>query len=83
MSSGEKYTTIPVLVKEALDKIRKGMEWSKFLVELVEENRRLRSKLAARQLQKRFNAVEDHISGSHNAFKRGFKLEGEEEEEMR
>ncbi|MGQ9721632.1 MAG: hypothetical protein ACUVXA_09965 [Candidatus Jordarchaeum sp.] len=76
MSSSRKYTTIPVLVevKEVLDKIRKGREWSKFLAELVEENKRLKRKVAARSLQKRFNTVVEHISDSYQAFRQGFKL---------
>jgi len=81
-SEKRKYTTIPVLVKvkEDLDKIRAGREWSKFLVELLEENRKLRRKLAARSLQKRFNTVESHISESHETLRRKLKLENSEKE---
>ncbi|WXG39262.1 MAG: hypothetical protein WED07_00250 [Candidatus Freyarchaeum deiterrae] len=83
MSSDRKYTTIPVLVKvkEDLDKIRGGKEWSKFLAELVEENRRLRRKLAARSLQKRFNTVESHVSESHSTLRKNLKLKDSEKEE--
>ncbi len=82
LSSDRKYTTIPVLVevKEALDRIRGEKEWSKFLAELLEENRKLRRKLAARNLQKRFNTVESHISESHRDLK-GLKLKHSEIEE--
>lgn len=82
LSSDRKYTTIPVLVKvkEALDRIRGEKEWSKFLVELVEENRKLRRKLAARSLQKRFDTVESHVSESHRDLK-GLKLKDSEREE--
>lgn len=83
MGSNRKYTTIPVLpkVKEDLDKIRRGKEWSKFLVKLLEENRKLRRKLAARNLQKRFNTVESHISESHTTLRKNLKLKNSEKEE--
>ncbi len=52
-----KYTTIPVRVevKKILDSLRGGMEWSDFLLGLVEENRRLKRIIAARSIQGRFN----------------------------
>ncbi|MBS7251837.1 MAG: hypothetical protein KIH08_14790 [Candidatus Freyarchaeota archaeon] len=84
MSSERKYTTIPVLVKvkQDLDKIRGGKEWSKFLVELVEENRKLRRRLAARSLQKRFNTVESYISDSYRTLRKNLKLKSSEKEAL-
>ncbi|MEM2958711.1 MAG: hypothetical protein Q6366_003020 [Candidatus Freyarchaeota archaeon] len=84
MSSERKYTTIPVLVKvkQDLDKMRGGKEWSKFLVELVEENRKLRRRLAARSLQKRFNTVESYISDSYRTLRRNLKLKSSEKEAL-
>lgn len=84
LSSERKYTTIPVLVKvkQDLDKMRGGKEWSKFLVELVEENRKLRRRLAARSLQKRFNTVESYISDSYRTLRRNLKLKSSEKEAL-
>ncbi|MEM3650238.1 MAG: hypothetical protein QW831_05920 [Candidatus Jordarchaeaceae archaeon] len=84
MSSERKYTTIPVLVKvkQDLDKMRGGKEWSKFLVEIVEENRKLRRRLAARSLQKRFNTVERYISDSYRTLRRNLKLKSSEKEAL-
>ncbi len=75
-----KYTTIPVLVevKRLLDEARGGKEWSEFLVELLNENRRMRRMLAARNMQERFSAVEEEVSRSHEEFRRGFRLKGGE-----
>ncbi len=52
-----KYTTIPVRVevKKILDSLRGDIEWSDFLLGLVEENRRLKRIIAARSIQGRFN----------------------------
>ena len=76
MGSGRKYTTIPVSVevKESLEKLKGRKEWSKFLLELVVENRRLRRKLAARSMQERFSAVESHVLESHEALREDLKL---------
>jgi len=38
-----------------LDSLRGDMEWSDFLLGLVEENRRLKRIIAARSIQGRFN----------------------------
>ena len=71
------YTTIPVTVevKEMLDRLRKGRDWSTFLRELVEENIRLRRALAARRLQARFNEViERAVVESKESLRRGLRL---------
>ena len=63
----KKYTTIPVLVnvKEQLDSIRGGIEWSEFLIKLVEENKKLKRILAAKSIQERFNAdIEKNVKES-------------------
>ena len=44
-----------VEVKKILDSLRGDMEWSDFLLGLVEENRRLKRIIAARSIQGRFN----------------------------
>nr|MDO8061587.1 hypothetical protein [Candidatus Freyrarchaeum guaymaensis] len=72
----KKYTTIPVLVevKKVLDEVRGGKEWSDFLMSLIDENRRLRRMLAARNVQERFSLVEKSVSASYEEFRQGFKL---------
>jgi len=63
----KKYTTIPVLVevKEKLNSLRGATEWSKFLLDLVEENRRLKRIIAAREIQERFcDAIEHGVKES-------------------
>jgi len=52
-----KYTTISIRsdVKEILDKFRKNKDWSQFLLDLLNENQRLKRILAAKKMQERFN----------------------------
>jgi len=56
-NSRKKYTTILIRsdVKEILDKFRKNRDWSQFLLDLLNENQRLKRILAAKRMQERFN----------------------------
>lgn len=67
------YTTIPVLVevKAKLDAFRNNMDWSEFLLRLVEENIRLKKIIAARSIQERFNSkIEASIRDSITKMRR-------------
>ncbi len=71
-----KYTTISVLVhvKKQLDLLRGDMDWSEFLIKLVEENRRLKRIIAARSIQERFNeSIEKSVRESMDRM-RGLSL---------
>ena len=52
-----KYTTISIGsdAKEILDKFRGNKDWSQFLLDLLNENQRLKRILAAKKMQYRFN----------------------------
>jgi len=72
MASG-KYTTIPVLVhvKEKLDSRRGGLDWSEFLLKLLEENIMLKRIIAARRIQERFDSsVEKNVKESVDSMRK-------------
>lgn len=74
----KRYTTISVRidVKRKLDAMRGDMDWSEFLIKLVEENARLRRIIAAREIQERFNAeIEKRVKESVRSM-REMKLRG-------
>ena len=56
-NSHKKYTTILIRndAKEILDNFRKNRDWSRFLLDLLNENQRLKRILAAKRMQERFN----------------------------
>lgn len=73
----KKYVTISVLreVKELLEKEKKDRDWSGFLLDLYNEVRMLRGRIAFEELSRLFSEEElEEILKSSKEFREGFVL---------
>jgi len=71
------YTTIPVKreVKERLEKLKGGREWSDFLSDLIDEVIKVRREESFRKLRELSLGYLEEIEESHKRFRREFSLD--------